>query len=57
MEVTVKGELMLPNEKVSIEIYGDSKNVSHTYNSMKETIIAAEEERRAKLDKEKEESD
>ena len=59
MEMIISGELQLPNEKITIHVEGEvtpySSGPANAYNDAKEKIIAAEEERRAKLDKEKEE--
>ena len=59
MELLIQGVLHLPNEDVTIMVEGEqtqySRGPAEAYNKAKETIITAEEERRAKLDKEKEE--
>ncbi len=53
METSVSGTLHLPNEDVTI--YVEGPDAPEAYNKAKEAIITAEEERRSKLDKEKEE--
>ena len=59
MNMTVSGKLLLPNEEVTIFVEGErvqyQDGPAEAYNKAKETIIAAEEERRAKLNNEKEE--
>ena len=61
MEMTVTGKLMLASEEVTITVTGEkvlySEGPAEAYNKAKETIIAAEEERRAKLENEKEDKD
>ena len=56
MNMVISGKLLLPDEEVNIHVEGEyiaySNNPAEAYNKAKETIIAAEEERRAKLKKE-----
>ena len=59
MDMVISGKLLLPDEEVNIHVEGEciayQSGPADAYNKAKETIIAAEEERRAKLEKEKEE--
>ena len=59
MKAWLLGKLSLPNEVVEISLEGDVEiygtSIAAVYNREKEIIITAEEERQAKIGKEKEE--
>ena len=61
MNMVVSGKLLLPDEEVNIHVEGEYNayqlGPAEAYNKAKETIIAAEEKRREKINSEKEDKD